>query len=67
MRVTAPVLVAGKKSRTPALVVWSRFSHSFTSCCGYGREYDQDWNRCRQFGREPSWTRGFAVESARLA
>ena len=29
---------------TPAFVDWSRFPHSCTSCCGYGRENAQDWN-----------------------
>ena len=76
IRVTAPVLVAGKKGRivfivfsleTLALTDRSRFTHSCTSCCGYEREDVQDWNRCRQFDRGPSWTLGVAVESARLA
>ena len=52
---------------TPAFVDWSRFPDSCPSCCGYGRENAQDWNWCRRFGREPSWTPGIAVESARLA
>ena len=39
-RVTARVLVAGKRCsfETTASVDCSRFSHSCTSCCGYGRE-----------------------------
>ena len=32
-----------------------------------GEKNAQDWNRCRQFGREPSWTFGVAFESTRLA
>ena len=31
-----------------------------------GEKNAQDWNKCRQFDREASWTLGVAVESARL-
>ena len=32
-----------------------------------GEKHAQDWNKCRQFDREASWTLAVAVESARLA
>ena len=50
-RVTAPVFSAGNcfqrgSFETLALVDWSRFLHSCTSCCGFGRANAQDWNGC---------------------
>ena len=76
IRVTAPVFCCWQKGQncfqrgsfeTPAFVDWSRFSDSYPSYCGYGREDAQDWNWRRYFGREPCGTPGVAIGAARLA
>ena len=52
-RVTAPICCCWQEGQncfqcgsfeTLASVDWSRFPHSCTDCCGYGREDAQDWN-----------------------
>ena len=75
IRVTAPVFVAGKKGRivfsgsfkTPACVDWSRFPDSLPELLWMGERTLRIGTGVDDFCREPSWTPGVPIESARLA